>query len=90
MAANIPDYVPWHIYERDIQRLSDDIGSLVSKIDGLVEVIGGITLSQHRDDVMEDHRREHSLRRWSLGLAAFAASLSCVSAIIVAWVSSTL
>jgi len=90
MSATVPDYVPWHIYERDIQRLSDDIDRLVNKIDGLVEVIGGLTVSQHRDDVMEEHRREDSSRRWSLGLAVFAASLSCASAILVAWVSSTI
>jgi len=90
MSADIPDYVPWHIYERDIKRLSDDIDRLVNKIDGLVEVIGSLTLSQHRDDVIEESRHEHSMRRWSLGLAVFAASLSCASAILIAVVTRTL
>lgn len=90
MSATIPDYVPWHIYERDIQRLSDDIGSLVHKIDGLVEVIGSLTLSQHRDEVMEEHRKDDAKKRWSLALAIFAASLSAASAIVVAWVTTSI
>jgi len=88
MAANIPDYVPWHIYERDIKRLSDDIERLVGKIDGLVDTIGELALSQHRDDVMEEHRKEDAQRKWGFWLAMFAATLSCASALIVAFVTS--
>jgi len=90
MSASIPEYVPWHIYERDIQRLSDDIDRLVNKIDGLVDTIGALSLSQHRDEVNEEHRREDSQRRWTLVLAVFAAGLSTASAIIVAIVSGAL
>jgi hypothetical protein len=82
-----PDFVPWHIYERDIKRLSDDIDRLVNKIDGLVESIASLTISQHRDEVNEEHRKESSHKKWTLYLAVFSASLSIVSTIAVAIIS---
>lgn len=82
-----PDFVPWHIYERDIKRLSDDIDRLVNKIDGLVESIATLTISQHRDEVMEETRKESSHKKWTLYLAGFSACLSVVSTIAVAIIS---
>lgn len=85
MAA--PDFVPWHIYERDIKRLSDDIDRLVNKIDGLVESIATLTISQHRDEYNEEHRKESNQKKWTLYLAMFSAGLSVVTTIAVAIIS---
>jgi enoyl-[acyl-carrier-protein] reductase (NADH) len=81
------DFVPWNIYERDIKRLSDDIDRLVNKIDGLVESIASLTISQHRDEFIEESRRESHQKKWALYLAGFSTVLSLVSAVALAIIS---
>lgn len=87
--SSVPDFVPWHIYERDIKRLSDDIDRLVNKIDGLVESIATLTISQHRDDVHEEHRKESTMRKWGVWLAVFSSGLSIASAVMVTILTRT-
>lgn len=82
-----PDFVPWHIYERDIKRLSDDIDRLVNKIDGLVESISMLALSQQRDEITEEHRKESNQKKWTLYLAGFSALLSLATTIAMAVIS---
>lgn len=87
--SSVPEFVPWHIYERDIKRLSDDIDRLVNKIDGLVESIATLTVSQQRDEVNEEYRKESTIRKWSIWLAVISSGLSVTSAIMVTILTRT-
>jgi uncharacterized protein YoxC len=95
MSATVPnDYVPWHVYERDIQRLSDDIDRLVNKIDGLVDTISTLALSQHHDEITREataeSKRESRARKWGLTVAVVSAVLSFGCAIAMLFIAQGL
>lgn len=79
MASTVKtDYVPWHVYERDIQRLSGDIAQLVMKIDGLVEGINTLALSQRHDEIAREADAQSSRDKRSLAVAVTVAVLSAM------------
>ena len=92
MASSVrEEFVPWHVYERDVQRLSDDIDKLVRKIDGLGDGISALARSQHHDEIVRETAvevdREKRTRRWSIAVAVVSASLSLAGAVAMFFIT---